>query len=353
MPFKRPTLAALIERIGADIASRFPGADARLRRSNLAVLTRVEAGVAHGLYGYADRIARQIIVDTADTEYLERWGSIWGVARRSAIAATGNVLFTGVAGTVVPVGVVLQRADGAEYETTLPAVISGLSPPSALIPVKARMAGEAGNAGVNTALALAAQILGVSGSAYVDVNGLSSGAEVESDASLLQRVLTRIQQPPHGGADFDYVEWALEVPGVTRAWVYPLWMGAGTVGVFFVRDSDVSVIPDAGEVAAVQAYIDARRPVTAEVFVQAPVPLVVDVELSVSPDTPAVRAAVAAELADVFRREAQPGRVIRRTHLSEAISLAAGEDDHTLVSPALDVVAAPGQMPQLGSVSWL
>ena len=37
-----------------------------------------------------------------------------------------------------------------------------------------------------------------------------------------------------------------------------------------VRDDDASLIPDAGEVATVQAYIDSLRPVTASVTVVAP-----------------------------------------------------------------------------------
>ena len=43
MPFARPSLADLIARAAADIEAGLPGADARLRRSNLAVLGRMHA----------------------------------------------------------------------------------------------------------------------------------------------------------------------------------------------------------------------------------------------------------------------------------------------------------------------
>ena len=66
--------------------------------------------------------------------------------------------------------------------------------------------------------------------------GLAAGSDAETDESLRARVLRRIQKPPQGGAGYDYVAWALEVPGVTRAWVYPAEMGLGTVTVRFVRD---------------------------------------------------------------------------------------------------------------------
>jgi uncharacterized phage protein gp47/JayE len=72
----------------------------------------------------------------------------------------------------------------------------------------------------------------------VDANKLVNGSDIESIPDLRARLLERIQNPPSGGAAEDYVAWALEVPGVTRAWVYPKEMGAGTVTVRFVRDND-------------------------------------------------------------------------------------------------------------------
>jgi uncharacterized phage protein gp47/JayE len=187
----------------------------------------------------------------------------------------------------------------------------------------------------------------------VEPEGLVGGSDVESDESLLERLLFRIRKPPQGGAAHDYEAWAREVPGVTRVWVYPLWMGVGTVGVFFVRDGDDDVIPSPAEVATVQAHIEARRPVTAEVYVLAPTPRPVNVRLRVTPDTPEVRTAVEAELRDLVRREGQPGSVLLRSHITEAISLASGEFDHMLEAPAGDVVTQPGEMPVLGTVTWL
>ncbi|MFC3716796.1 baseplate J/gp47 family protein [Luteimonas soli] len=349
MPFNRPSLSAIIDRVSADIESRLPGADARLRRSNLAVLARAQAGGMHGLYGYVDNVARQVMPDTAEAEVLERHASIWGLARKGADAAMGSVVFTGASGMIIPAGVLLQRADGVEYETSAAGTITA---GTATLSVIARTPGEAGNATAGTRLALAAQIIGVSSAATVAAGGLSRGTDVEADAALRARVLARIQQPPHGGADFDYAGWALEVPGVTRVWVSPLEMGAGTVTVRFVRDGDAGILPDSAEVAAVQAYIDARRPVTAEVFVVAPVALPVNITLSAEPDSAEVRAAIEAELADVFLRESVPGGTLLFSHLNEAVSLASGEHDHTITVPAGDVVADTGEMPTLGTISW-
>ncbi len=86
--------------------------------------------------------------------------------------------------------------------------------------------------------------------------------------------------------------WALEVPGVTRAWCVRRFMGPGTVAVFFMRDDQADPIPDAEQLAAVAAYIEPLRPVTADVYVLAPVQKPVVYTIRLTPDTSAVRAAV-------------------------------------------------------------
>ncbi|RMG50381.1 MAG: baseplate J/gp47 family protein, partial [Gammaproteobacteria bacterium] len=96
MPFQRPTIPELIERVAADVESRLPGSDPRLRRSLLHALVRAQAGVAHGLYGYLDWLSKQIVPDTAEAEVLDRWASWWGVPRKAASAASGDVTFTGL-----------------------------------------------------------------------------------------------------------------------------------------------------------------------------------------------------------------------------------------------------------------
>ena len=144
------------------------------------------------------------------------------------------------------------------------------------------------------------------------------------------------------------------MPGVTRAWVYPKEMGAGTVTVRFVRDNDASIIPDAGEVAAVQTYIDdpSRRPVTADAYVVAPTPVTLNFNIQLTPNTAAVKAAVEASLRDLLLREAAPGVTLLISHVREAISVAAGETDNVLISPTTNQVYTTGQMPIFGAISW-
>lgn len=350
MPFSRPDLPTLIERAIADIETRLPGVDARLRRSNLNVLSRVHSGAVHGLYGYLEWLSRQVIYDTAEAEILDRWASIWlSQPRKPAAPAVGNVTFTGATGAFIQAGTVLLRTDGVEYATDTDASVTA---GSATVSCTAYAAGAAGNADAGVALTLVLPIAGVNAAATVAVGGLVGGSDTEPDASLRARLLARIQQPPHGGAAHDYVAWALEVPGVTRAWVYPGESGAGTVVVRFVRDDDVSLIPDPCEVAAVQAYIDERRPVTASVGVVAPVAMALNFTILPTPNTLPVKDAIRAELADLLLREAEPGGTILLSHIRQAISIAVGEHNYVMSVPSADVTRNVGDMTVMGTITW-
>ncbi|MBF0247136.1 MAG: baseplate J/gp47 family protein, partial [Alphaproteobacteria bacterium] len=303
MPFQRPPLEALIRAAEAEIEATLPGADASLRRTVLGVLARVLAGGEHGLYGYLDFIVRQALPDTAESEYLDRHADVWGIVRKAAAFAAGAVDFTGVNGTVIAEGTELKRADGVKYATAAEATIAG---GSATVAVVAVAAGSAGLANAGQTLTLTTPIAGVDSAATIAAGGLIAGADQETDPALLIRLLARIQQPPHGGADFDYPSWALAVAGVTRAWVYAQELGIGTVTVRFMMDATYADgIPLAADVAAVQAAIDAVRPVTADVTVVAPVAVPLSFTISgLNPATQAVKDAIEAELKDLIRREA-------------------------------------------------
>jgi uncharacterized phage protein gp47/JayE len=346
--FNRPSLSDIVQRVRTDVLSRLSTDDV-LRRADAEVYARVMGGVAHGLYGFIDWLSAQLLYDTAELEYLERWCSIWGLTRKAAAAATGSVTFTVQAGAVIPSGTLLQALDGVQYQTTAAATVVALV---ATAPVVGVLPAAASNRATGQSQSLVSPVVGVQSTATA--GALTGGADVETDDALRARLLARIQQPPQGGAANDYSTWALEVAGVTRAWVYPAELGLGTVTLRFVRDLDATLIPDAGEVATVQAYIDARRPITAQVAVLAPAAVALNFSISgLLPATAAVQAAVQAELQDLLLREATPGGTILLSHLRAAISAATGETDYVLVSPTANVTNTTGNMSTMGTITWL
>jgi uncharacterized phage protein gp47/JayE len=354
MPFDRPTLPELRDRIRRDFNARLPGADALLRQSNLRVIADVIAGLSHLHHGFQAWLVDQLFPDTAEGPFLERWGAIWGVYRLPPTAALGSVAVRGVPGAQVPQEAEWQRTDGVRYR-----VLAGLTldaTGTGTVEVEAVEAGAVGNAEAGTTVSTVAALPGIAATGSLPA-GAGGGADVEADEHLRLRLLARIQTPPHGGAASDYIDWTLEVPGVTRVWVAPLELGAGTVVVRFCMDDAAHApdgIPTPADIAAVQAHLNAVRPVAALVTVKAPVATPVAVSVSgLTPDTPEVRLAVETELGDAFFRHGAPGGTLYVSWLWEAVSLASGERHYRIVAPAADVTMAVGALPTLGVVTYV
>lgn len=354
MPFERPTLAALTARVSSDFKARLGIAGPLLRRTVANVLASVWAGAVHELHGHLVWATRQLFPATAEREYLLKLASFWGFTPIAATFASGPVLATGTNGTNIPVDTVIVRADGFQYVTTAEAIIAD---GEAELAIEATLAGTDGNAQTDEPMQFESPIAGVNSTVTVVSPGIRDGNDEEGTEAFRARFSLFLQERPAGGSDQDYVAWALEVVGVTRVWVYRHEDGLGTVSVRFVRDGDDPIFPDVDEVAAVQAKLDAERPVTAEVTAASPVELAVDLDLAVTPDTGVVRAAVLAELADMFRRVAEPGDgdgrgTIKLSQLFVAIGTATGVTDFTLIDPVADVVPDVGELPTLGEVTW-
>lgn len=348
MSFIRPSLNEIVARIISDIETRLQ-TGRLLARSFLAIMARAYAGAIHLLYFYISWAVLQLFPDTAEAEYMTRWAAIWGVARTPATFGAGDVTFTGTNGTVIPEGLRLKRSDGAFFLTTESATISSGTATAA---AQAVNAGAGGNTEAGGALVVVNSIAGLNTNATVASGGITGGLDAESDESLRLRLLDRIQQPPHGGALFDYVKWAKEVTGVTRAWAESTL--EGTVTVRFVMDALADIVPDAGKVAEVQAYIDSpyRRPATADVTVVAPVAVPLNFTIDLSPDTADVRTAVTESLKDLLNRTAEPGGTILISKIREAVSVAAGENDNTVTLPAANVTHTAGQIATFGAITW-
>ncbi|WP_175784471.1 baseplate J/gp47 family protein [Burkholderia ambifaria] len=347
MTFQLPTLPELIERVGGDLTSN---ADGALRRSDQRALMRVHSGASHEMHGYLGWTARQILPDECDEAMLLRHARLrLAVPRKDAAAAAGFVSASGAEGKTIDAGALLQADDQRRYvvvETV--AIRAG----TAKVQIRALDAGMAGNVAAGVRLRFVSPVVGVSDTVVVLDAGISGGTDQESIDRLRQRVIRSYRLVPDGGNGDDYVTWALEVPGVTRAWCRPRYMGLGTVGVFFMRDDDLNPVPDEQACALVRAHIESRRPVTAELYVLAPKPRPIDFDIRLSPDDEATRQAVVESLSDLLEREGELGVTVLESHLRYAISGARGERDHKLLQPADDVALQPNEIPVMGEVTW-
>lgn len=345
MAFDRPTLRELITQMTTD-AEREAGAK-QLRQSNLRVLPKVFAYACHGLYGFITWILKQLFADTAEAQYLERQASIQGIYRRAASKATGTLTVSYTEGATLPVGTIFMADDQTRYETTAEPEVGSYA-----VPVQCLEAGTIGNREEGQTYTLVSPVTGVDAEAVG--SEMAGGAEAESDGSLRERLLYRLRNPPRGGTATDYVAWAKEVPGVTRAWCFPKEQGIGTVVVRFATDELTDDgIPTSGMVQIVAYHIAESAPVTAATTVVAPVAKAVDFRIKdLIPDSESVRAQVEAELKSLFVREATPGEALLISHIRQAISSAAGEEDFELLEPTADVPADSTQLLVVGEVTY-
>ncbi|HLJ65622.1 MAG TPA: baseplate J/gp47 family protein [Stellaceae bacterium] len=348
MPLTRLTRQELVDRAAGQIESRLGDVNARLRR-NMVQVFAVALGLAEdGLYAYLDTIARELFADRSDPDFLLRDASLYGLAPEPPTAASFPVALTGTGGAQVPQGAVLVRSDGTQFVTSTPVTLGSAT----MVTVSAVVPGAAGTTAPGTTLQFQNPVAGVLSAALVEAGGIA-GTDTEATEDFRARLLARKRAIPQGGNGNDYVNWAKSVPGVTRAWTFPRWQGAGTVGVSFVFDDRPVIIPTANDVAEVQSVINNLRPIRGAAIVFAPTPSPLNPVIRLTPSNATTQAAVTAQLADLIAREASPGGLLYLTHIADAIGTAPGVVDYQLVSPTANLSPGPGQMTVMGTVTWM
>ena len=204
-----------------------------------------------------------------------------GLTRKEGTKAKGIVTFTGDAGKEIPEGTLCGTANDLHYMTTAAVTIG--EDGTASVSVEAAEIGDRYNV-------LAGHIntlpVSVSGVVSVENNeGMKGGSEAETDAELVARVLLKKRQPGTSGNIWHYLEWALEVPGVGNARVFPLDNGPGTVGVMPVTSGGRA--PGGDILADVLENIENKRPIGATPSVYAPEEVIIHTTatITISGDT--------------------------------------------------------------------
>jgi uncharacterized phage protein gp47/JayE len=360
LPWSTPTLKTVRSMVRDAVQGSLPGADASVPNSVLRVVCDIMGALCHLVLQYIDWLALQLLPDTAETEWLDRHAQIWLVnadgstGRKLATPATGEAAFTAATTNVfVPAGTRLTYSGTAvTYVTTM-----DISPPTGVptnAPIIALSPGANTNLDPGTELGLASTVSGISDVAVVSLTG---GTDTETDDELRARVLQRIREPPMGGDQDDYVQWALQVPGVTRAWCSPLEMGMGTVTVRFLMDdlraSDDGWPTDA-DIQTVSDYINSVRPVAVkDIVVEAPVKQPVDVYiLDLVQDTPSVRVAIEQSLQTMLKVYAAPGQTIYAAWKAAAIMNTPNVTSFDMLNMQDDIMQSAGHMAVLGNIIY-
>ena len=371
MPYARPTLTQLRTQVRQDLVNAgIPGVDGFLRFGVLPALAEGQAGMSWLHYGYLDYIAKQATPFTATDEYLAAWGALKNVYLEAAtIASSPAASWRASANSnPIPTGTVVTRSDGWIYVTTAPSTLSaGL----ASAPVTSMSAGAAGDALVGAVVTLGSPVAGVQTSGTL-TQPATGGSDVQTQDEFRNVVLAAWQAQGIEGREQDYVEWALEVPGVTRAWVARNGFGAGTVVVYVMLDDaeaatggfpvgsngsaagETRYVTATGDQLAVANAIYPNQPVTALVIVCAPTPQPQDFVVADlgAGNTPANKVAITNALNDMFLRLSAPGGTVHPNSWEAAIEAIPTVGTFNVVSPALPVTGATaGAMPVLGNLT--
>ncbi len=380
MPFKRKTLSELRTENQQFMQAELEKVGALLRFGNLKVLADMDAGMAHLHYAYLDYIARQCTPFTSTDEWLAGWMALKQAYRKAATAARSpEAQIKGTSGRTLDAGAVINRADGYQYTTDAGVTIG--SSGTATVAVTAVLpditedvtgGGSLGNADAGTLLTLDANIAGVDAQVTL-LSAATGGADIESEDEFRSRGLLAWQNPPQGGSDTDYKKWALEVPGVTRAWVKRRLNGAGTVGVYIMCDRNASggfpvgtdgisqledwgAVRATGDQLAVADHIYPLQTDTAIVFVCSPIPKTIDVEIAgiKNADSATVQG-IRDALTTLFFDEANPdgsGKVYL-SDINGSIGDVNGTTGYILNSPTANITFAVGEIPVLGEVHFV
>ena len=351
MAFERPTIDEIQQRCYADFRSEMPGDEPTILLQSEYAFVAAQAGMSHVKHGRISNAMRQQFPDTADSEGLDHWASVWGVPRQQPQKAAGSVTAFGAPASVIPLGTPLvSPQDDLTYVTTAAAVIPAIGQVEVFI--EADNTGSEYNKADKTLLQFSSPPAGIDAEAIV--LELSNGSGLESDTLLVSRVLARIQGGKLIGKPGDWVQWALEVPGTTRAWEQAGFLGPGSIGVFFLRDDDpISAIPDVAQVATMQTYLDTNSPTAYTNLAAAPTDATLPITVTLTPDTPSIRTAVEDEVAAMLIREASPlGFVLALTTITEAIGRGTS-GEFSVTSPIIDITYPLGFLPITFAMTYL
>ena len=285
MPFDIPTFDEL-HQLGIDLAAKLLPDDDTSEGSFLWRLIGVMAGLAADNHVHIKTASDELLPDRSVGAGLDRWGNnLYKLPRKGATGArkADALRLTGTEGSAFVAGAELVHESGLRYQINE----SGSIPAAGFVDVDvlAIDTGSVTRLAAGEQLVFVEPITGIAEEAELQLDLDESGEDDEQDGPYQTRVLNRMQLPPLGGADNDYVQWAKEVTGVHDAYFYPLRDGRGSIDIVgLAKGSGTARLLNSTERAALLAYLGTKRPtgvaglrvldVTAEVL---------DIEVTVRP----------------------------------------------------------------------
>ena len=318
-------------------------------------LLEVYAQMASDLSELAVRIAEGGFLETAQGKWLDLVASSqYALQRAPAVYAKGIVRLTALPGfgpyTIQEGQLWFATASGLRFL----GVSGGTLPQGGTLDVtiQAERTGSAYNVPTGTITTMITPLPGVT---VTNPPGwlLVAGADEESDDRLRQRCRARWAELGYGATRMAYEFWALQAhPSVTRVKVrdqHP--RGQGTVDVVIYGVGGIG----AEVVAAVDAFIQQRRPITADVGIYAATPVPVSVVATVQVRSGFLATAQQRALENIqrYNQTVGIGETVYRAQIIELLMEPPGVVNVILSQPAEDVAITETQVADISAtLTW-
>lgn len=287
-----PTIADIRDQIITSIEAKIGQTTPVAPKAFFRVLATALAGVISLFYRVARWGYDQIFPQTADDESLVKIGQNYGVIRKSPVSAVLTATATGDNGVSINSGTLWTYGNFVFSQVSTVTISGG----TAMISVTALTAGSSSNVSTSEKISLVTPIAGVARDATV-TGTATQGEDIEDIEDFRVRVITRLSTRPQGGAVPDYVLWALEVPGIVKAFAFRTTPSptSATVSVYTLQSLTSNRIPDSSKLLEVKTYLNSpeRKPLCTEVLAPPMTEKVLNFTISsVFPDTSPIRAAI-------------------------------------------------------------
>ena len=227
--------------------------------------------LAKAYINMSDILSLGFIEDNFDI-FLDKRVSEFGVYRKQGSKAIGEIKVEGKDGATIENGTILKANN--LYFTVLNDIEL---PTDNILYVEANEVGYKYNLLANTEFELVEKNDKVT--SLINETDFKNGVDIESDEDLRKRFVKVVNNPSTSGNKAHYEEWALEVDGVGRAIVYPLWDGNGTVKVMVIGNDNKPVAEDI--INNCKLHIEENMPIGCQLTVITPSLLNVSVKASI------------------------------------------------------------------------
>lgn len=261
-------------------------------------IASANGNAVYGVYEYLNYLFPQLFPFFAtDDIYLDEHMEFFGLTRRGATQASGEVEFTGTQGATVQKDSIVISRVGEKYKLLNDVLLEtgGTGTGS----VECVDAGTVGNCGIGDIVSFEIVIPNVN--SVTNKSAFTNGFERETVESCWNRMKLKASRPSHSGNKNEYINWAKEVQGVGK--VLPIGSGeeiesggalVPKAGVnIYISDYDLKPVQQS-LLDEVKNYIeDDRRPIGANVTVLSLVEKIINVsvetKLSKGTDIPKVK----------------------------------------------------------------